>query len=113
MLDLALLGLKTLIENSTVLKITMFSELLYYFCMRGSFPTNEFWTVFEIEKVCLSEVYGSLRIDENLEHFLIGAFVFMKMLLFNMLLQPYKFDEESFPKNKEPLTTNIKVAKAC
>ena len=45
-MELALLGLKTLLENSTVLKITMFSELLYYFCMRGSFPTNEFWTVF-------------------------------------------------------------------
>ena len=38
-----------------------------------------------------------------------GVFIFMKMLLFNMLLQPHKFDDQAFPKGKEPVSTNLKV----
>ena len=31
------------------------------------------------------------------------------MLLFNLILQPHKFDNENFEKNKEPLYTNLKI----
>ena len=31
------------------------------------------------------------------------------MLVFNMLLQPRKFDSASFPKGKEPLSTNMYI----
>ena len=31
------------------------------------------------------------------------------MLIFNMLLQPHKFDSASFPRNKEPLATNMYI----
>lgn len=33
--------------------------------------------------------------------------VFVKVLIFNMLLQPHKFDSVNFPKKKQPLTNNM------
>lgn len=35
--------------------------------------------------------------------------VFMKVLIFNMLLQPHKFDNTNFPKSKKQLTKNMYV----
>ena len=33
----------------------------------------------------------------------------MKMLVFNMLLQPHKFDSDNFKRHKEPLAANMYV----
>lgn len=35
--------------------------------------------------------------------------VFVKMLVFNMFLQPQKFDNVNFPKSKKTLTKNMYV----
>ena len=50
-----------------------------------------------------------MRADANLEKYLITVFVFIKLFVFNMLLQPHKFDEKSFPKRQEPLKANMKI----
>jgi len=38
---------------------------------------------------------------------MLGMFVFIKLLIFNMLLQPYKFDSINFKKGVEPLLSNM------
>lgn len=48
--------------------------------------------------MCISEYYGFFRIDAELEKYLIGILVFVKIFIFNMFLQPYKFDVKNFPK---------------
>ena len=35
--------------------------------------------------------------------------VILKVLIFNMFLQPYKFDPVNFPKNKQPLSNNMHI----
>lgn len=67
--------------------------------MRGSFPMSRFWSAYEMRHICVSEFYGCVRADESLEKFLLGMFVFVKLLIFNLILQPHKFDSENFPKN--------------
>jgi len=51
-----------------------------------------------MEQICISEYFGFFRIDESLQKFLIGLLVFIKVFIFNMFLQPSKFDEKNFPK---------------
>jgi hypothetical protein len=34
---------------------------------------------------------------------MVGLAVFVKVLVFNLLLQPHKFDSDNFPKGKHPL----------
>jgi hypothetical protein len=48
-------------------------------------------------------------VDESLEKFLITVLVFIKVLIFNFIVQPYKFDEENFSKKKEVLQDNMKI----
>jgi hypothetical protein len=59
--------------------------------------------------LCISEFYGCLRADDSLEKFLLGMLVFVKLLVFNIILQPHKFDSENFPKTNEKLQTNMFV----
>jgi hypothetical protein len=40
---------------------------------------------------------------------MIGMVVFIKVLIFNMLLQPHKFDQVNFPKSKKMLTKNMYI----
>jgi hypothetical protein len=61
---------------------------------------DNFWSQFEMKNICISEKYGILRLDKTLEQYMIGLLVIIKMLIFNMMLQPYKFDNQNFPKNK-------------
>jgi hypothetical protein len=41
------------------------------------------------------------------EKWMLVVFVFFKVLIFNMLLQPYKFDSINFTKSSEPLLSNM------
>ena len=40
---------------------------------------------------------------------MIGMLVFVKVLIFNMFLQPYKFDNVNFPKSKVTLQANMYI----
>ena len=40
---------------------------------------------------------------------MVGLVVIVKVLVFNLLLQPYKFDSINFPKNKPNLASNMHV----
>jgi len=40
---------------------------------------------------------------------MVGVVVFVKVLIFNMLLQPHKFDSINFPKSKKLLTNNMHI----
>lgn len=78
--------------------VSLFGEILVVVCRNGSFPISRFWTINEIEKLRVSEYYGFVRADEWMEKLMILLFVFIKVLIFNMLLQPYKFDSINFTK---------------
>ena len=108
-MQLVHIGIKKLKENCTSQRISLFSEILVNFCRRGSFAMNRFWTAHEMEQICISEYYGFFRIDPSLEKFLIGVLVFIKVFIFNLFLQPHKFDEDNFPKHKEPLNSNMSI----
>jgi hypothetical protein len=68
---------------------------------------SRFWTAFEMEMICVSEYYGFIRIDEHSEKILIIIFVLIKVFIFNMILQPHKFDPLNFKKNAQPLYRNM------
>lgn len=57
------IGITKLLEESTPQKISVFAEILYYLCFRGSFAVGRFWTAFEMEQVCVSECFGFIRAD--------------------------------------------------
>ena len=40
---------------------------------------------------------------------MVGMVVWVKVLVFNMLLQPHKFDSVNFPHKKQPLTRNMLI----
>ena len=108
-MQLVQIGIKKIYENSTSQKISAFTEILNNLCRRGSFAITRFWTAYEMEQICLSEFYGFFRIDPSLEKVLITILIFVKVFIFNMFLQPYKFDSVNFPKYKEPLGTNMMI----
>lgn len=35
--------------------------------------------------------------------------MFIKIFIFNMLVQPHKFDAKNFPRKAEPISTNMRV----
>lgn len=92
------IGINRMLEECTPHKISSFAELLVNTCRRGAFPINRLWTAYELEQVCVSHLLGCFRIDATLEKFLLTIFVLGKVFIFNMLLQPHKFDVKSFPK---------------
>ena len=61
--------------------------------MRGSYVMSRFWSAYEFRTICVSEFYGCIRADDSLEKHLIGMVVFVKLLIFNMILQPHKMDK--------------------
>lgn len=40
---------------------------------------------------------------------MLSLMIFVKVLIFNMLLQPHKFDSVNFPKKKQPLSNNMHI----
>ena len=78
--------------------VSLFGQILVIVCQNGSFPISRFWTINEMQKLRISEYYGFIRADEWTEKMMILMFVFIKVLIFNMLLQPYKFDSINFTK---------------
>jgi hypothetical protein len=104
-----MLGCDKLKQDCQPQKIGGFSELVYTICRRGSFAMSRFFTAQEMEHLCISEYFGCLRLDESMEKYLIGILIFVKVLVFNMFLQPHKFDNLNFPKHKQPLKNNMYI----
>lgn len=48
----------------------------------------------EAEIVCISDAHGYLRLDWSLEKSQIINFLFMKIILYNMMLQPWKYSPQ-------------------
>lgn len=65
------------------------AETLYFLCKHGTYSclyhvnSNE-----EMNLMCISEQHGYVRADRHLEQSAILSLVFVKMLLYNILLQP-------------------------
>ena len=109
LLSLVKLGLQKMKRECTAQKISFFSQILYNLCMTGSFMMSRFWSSFQMEHICISQFYGCVRADANLEKYMIGMVVFVKVLIFNMLLQPQKFDPANFPKSKKQLHNTMYI----
>ena len=59
------IGINRFIEDATPQKLSLFTEILFNLCRRGSFAVSRFWTVADMEKICISEYYGFFRIDTS------------------------------------------------
>lgn len=60
------IGINKILEECTTQKVSLFSEILLNLCRRGSFAVSRFWTVAEMEQICISEYYGFFRVDADL-----------------------------------------------
>lgn len=109
LLKIVQIGLEKTKQECTPSKIALFSEILLNICSRGSFVMSRFWSALEMKSICISEYLGCIRADQSLEKVLLTLMVFVKVLVFNMLLQPSKFDPLNFPKNKQPLSNNMHI----
>lgn len=50
-----------------------------------------------------------MRLESYGEKALIAILVFAKIFIYNMLLQPYKFDSINFKIGQEPLLSNMSI----
>jgi hypothetical protein len=62
-----------------------------------------------MKSLCISEFYGCIRAEATLEKFMVTMVVLVKVLVFNLLLQPHKFDSVNFPRGKQPLSSNMHI----
>lgn len=66
-----------------------YSSVLYHLCRHGNYSCTEpILTQDELELTCISVKNGYVSADRNLETAAIINFIFMKLLLYNILLSP-------------------------
>jgi hypothetical protein len=61
---------------------------MHLFCKHGSYIANGVLTPDELDLVCISEKHCYLRMDKSVEKSQIISFFFIKILIYNILLQP-------------------------
>lgn len=64
-MQIVTIGINRILEDATQQKMSLFSEILFNLCRRGSFAVTRFWAVADMEKICISEFYGFFRVDAN------------------------------------------------
>jgi hypothetical protein len=66
-----------------------FGDLLYFTCKHGSFGSQNYvFTAEEMMLLSISDEYGSMQADLFLEQSGLILLVFIKMVVFNILLKP-------------------------
>ena len=77
------------------------------FCKHGAFIENGVLTTQELETVCISETHQYLRLDKDLEKSQIISILFVKIIIYNLLLQPWKYNPEKYSISNEELYKNF------
>jgi hypothetical protein len=88
-----------------------FTDLLYYMCKHGSYASYyQMHTQEELSLMCISEEHGYMRGDKELEKAAILSLLFIKILIFNVLLQPHKVPLlASYSSNQTLIHKNLRL----
>lgn len=82
-----------LLNNSKPELINDFLEFILLTCVDRSFIPEGFLTEREIGYLSIDEDKSFIRMTKSIQETQLLVFIFVKMLTYNLLLQPWKFDE--------------------
>lgn len=86
------------------------TKSVYYFCRHGSFAcAQKLLTHEELQNMSVSEKNFYLQADKSLQKSQIINYLFMKIIIYNILGQSWKIDADKFDKDKQILQQNILI----